>query len=538
MRRPDLFRGLFRDDAAARAVYSESAAIGRVIPRAVAVPADADDVVTLARWSHRAGVPLTARGSGSSMANGAIGEGVIVDLSRLDWIEPADREARSLRCGPGAVRDTVDLAARTASLTFPVDPSSGPFCTVGGMCATNAAGARSVKYGATRAWVRALDCVFADGSRAWVRRGAPAPRQVAGVARFLDEVAPRLAGARLALAHDGVRKESSGYALAAYADGGDLADVLVGSEGTLALIVGVELALAPVLAGTASVFATFGDLVAAARTAADCAALGASAVELLDRTFLDVVGGESSLSLPQASEAALIIEAEGASEVAARRLMSTIADACRAGGATHVVDAPDKASEDALWRVRHAASPILSRLDPNLASMQLVEDGAVRPEHFPAYVRGVREIFARHRLRCVIFGHAGDAHAHVNAMVDVRERDWRPRADAVLADVTSLVSSLGGTIAAEHGDGRLRTPLLARVWSPIATELFAATKRAFDPAGTLNPGIKVPLAGQHPLGDDVKYDPSLPPLAKPAREALDTVTREKGWGRFRLALLE
>jgi FAD/FMN-containing dehydrogenase len=357
------------------------------------------------------------------------------------------------------------------------------------------------------------------------------------VARFLSEVVPRLAGARFALAHDGVRKEASGYALAAFADGGDLVDLLVGSEGTLALIVGVELALNRRQPNTASVFAAFDDLVTAARVAVDCAALGASAVELLDRTFLDVVRGECALTLRPATEAALIIEVEGPSESVARSLMVAIANTCRAEGAAHVVEAPDEASENALWSVRHSASPILNRLDPNLASMQLVEDGAVPPAHFPAYVRGVRKIFARHRIRCVIFGHAGDAHAHVNAMVDVHEGDWRARAEAVLTDVTALVASLGGTIAAEHGDGRLRTPLLARVWSPVATELFAATKRAFDPEGLLNPGVKVAVANQRPVGD-VKYDPALAPLAAPAREALDTVVRERGWGRFRLALLD
>ena len=532
--RPDGFRGIFRDDVAAREVYSESAGIARIVPGAVAVPVDADDVVALVQWSHRAGVPLTARGSGSSMANGAVGEGVVVDLSRMDWIGPVDRAARSVRTGPGALCGAVDAAARGVALTFPVDPSSGAFCTVGGMCATNAAGARSLKYGATRAWVRALDCVFADGSRAWVRRGVGAPGDVAGVARFVDEVAPRLAGARAALVRDGVRKESSGYALAAYADGGELVDVLVGSEGTLALIVGVELALDRVAGSTASVLAIFNDLVLAARAATDCAALGASAVELLDRTFLDIVRGESALTFPPASEAALIVEVESASAAAAGRLMSAIADRCRAGGAVRVDEAPDEASEQVLWSVRHAASPILSRLDPHLASMQLVEDGAVPPRHFPEYVQGVREIFDRHRLRCVIFGHAGDAHAHVNALVDVRERDWRARADAVLAEVTALVARLGGTIAAEHGDGRLRTPLLTCVWRPVATELFAATKRAFDPAGTLNPGIKVPLADQRPV-TDVKYDPVLPSLTAPARAALDAISREKGWARFRLA---
>ena len=168
--------------------------------------------------------------------------------------------------------------------------------------------------------------------------------------------------------------------------------------------------------------------------------------------------------------------------------------------------------------------------------MQLVEDGAVPPARFPDYVRGVRAAFAAQRMQCVIFGHAGDAHAHVNALVDVREADWRGRLAAVLADVTALVARLGGTLSAEHGDGRLRTPLLAQVWSAESMALFAATKSAFDPTGILNPGVKVPLAGQVPISA-IKYDPDAGPIAPEARMALDAVSRSKGWAQHRLGLL-
>src|SRR6476661_3994336 len=214
--RPDDFRGVFRIDAEARAVYSEAAGIARVEPHAVAVPADADDVVALVRWGARERAPLVPRGSGSSMAGGAIGDGVIVDLSRIAWMDPVDRERLSVRCGPGVVRDQLDAAARAVALRFPVDPSSGAFCTVGGMASTNAAGARTLRYGAMRAWVNALDCVFADGSRAWVRRGSPPP-DVTPVKRFLAQ-APALAAAerRAPSRHLGVRKESSGYGIAAW----------------------------------------------------------------------------------------------------------------------------------------------------------------------------------------------------------------------------------------------------------------------------------------------------------------------------------
>jgi FAD/FMN-containing dehydrogenase len=259
---------------------------------------------------------------------------------------------------------------------------------------------------------------------------------------------------------------------------------------------------------------------------------------LLDRTFLDVVRTEAAtLSIPPQAEAVLLIEAEGDTHAAADTLALRLAAACRQARAAHVVSAPDEATAARIWGIRHSASPILSALDPHLASMQLIEDGAVPPDAFPDYVRGVRAALDRHRIQGVIFGHAGDAHAHVNAMIDVREADWRDRAWALVEDVTGLVALLGGTLSAEHGDGRLRTPLMFRVWDARAMALFARVKHAFDPLNILNPGVKVPRAGDDPLAS-VKYDPALPPLPEEARAALDAVVRDKAWAAFRLGLLE
>src|SRR5207237_505702 len=189
-----------------------------------------------------------------------------------------------------------------------------------------------------------------------------------------------------------------------------------------------------------------------------------------------------------------------------------------------------------LWELRHAASPILSRLDPSLRSMQFIEDGAGPPARLAEYVRGVRESLARNGIRGVIFGHAGDAHVHVNPLIDVSASDWRARMARVLDDVTELVAKLGGTLTGEHGDGRLRTPLLDRVWSAAARTHFAMIKQSFDPAGVLNPGVKIPLADQKAI-DIVKYDPALDPMPVAARNALQTVERERAYSRFRLDLL-
>ena len=531
------FRGVYRDDAEACAVYSEAAGIAQQLPRAVAVPADAADVETLVRWAAAVGEPLVPRGSGSSMAGGAIGDGTIVDLTHLAWLDPVSIERRSVRCGPGVLRDTVDTTARAHGLRFPVDPSSGAYCTVGGMASTNSAGAHTLRYGAMRPWVEAIDCVFADGSRAEIRRGAPLP-DVGPVRRFLaiaDELvrAERLAPSR----HAGVRKESSGYGLADYADSGELVDLLVGSEGTLALIVGLELRLAPLLAETASVlgaFDTLEDAVAAAALARDA---GAAACELLDRTFLDVArSGGVAVPVPDLTEAVLLAEVEGetADECAdaARRLET----AFRGARALTVSVALDAETEHAIWTLRHAASPILNRLDPSLRSMQFIEDGCVPPERLADYVRGVRDALDRQAIRGVIFGHAGDAHVHVNPLVNVTEAGWQQRVEALLLEVTALAARLGGTIAGEHGDGRLRAPLLASVWGAATLARFAAVKHAFDPAALLNPGAKLATHGASTL-PRIKYDPSLARLPDAARRALAFVERERAYATDRLSLL-
>jgi FAD/FMN-containing dehydrogenase len=520
-------------------VYSESAGVGRILPTAVAVPADAEDVVTLVRWAATHGIPLTPRGSASSMANGALGAGVIVDLGRLNSSGPVDIANRRVIVGPAVTRDQVERLANEAALTFPVDPSSSAFATIGGMCATNAAGARSVKYGATRAWVHGLDCVFSNGARAWIRRG----QQVQGVVpveRFGAVVASRIrALPTAALLQVGVRKQSSGYGLAEWRESDDILDLLIGSEGTLAIIVGIELALAPLPNARAGLLAGFPDLEGATAAAVRLAAAGASAVELLDRSFLEIAtstGEPLPVQLPRGLEAVLIVEVEATSRGTANLKLRELVGWCEAGGAVHVEIATDPETERQLWKLRHAASPILNRLAPRLQSMQLIEDGAVPPARFAEYVRGVRRALDATRLRGVIFGHAGDAHAHVNALVDVREPDWRVRIEQLVREVTALVASLGGTLAAEHGDGRLRAPLLAKVWPAAILDAFAATKRAFDPKGILNPGVIVPEPGATAL-TDVKYDPDLPPLPQAARDALDLVVREKAWNRHRLDLI-
>lgn len=536
---PPGFRGVFRTDEAARAVYSEAAGIARIVPRAVAVPSNEADVAALVRWARESATPLVPRGSGSSMPGGAIGDGVILDLSRLRDIESVNVAERTIVLQPGVLRSEVNQAVAAHGLRFPVDPSSGAFCTVGGMVSTNAAGSHSLAFGATRPWVRSLRCVFDDGTIALVRRGAEPPRLVPAIERFLSVAHPAIVAAEEIdrARHRGVRKESSGYATFEYARSYDLVDLLVGSEGTLAIIVGVELSLIPAAEATSSVLGVFASLENAVDAAVRARESGAVACELLDRTFLDVARSGGTHDVPADAEAVLLAEVEGPSASRAAAAAREIASLFERTGATTVRVALDEPTETELWELRHAASPILSRLDPSLRSMQFIEDGAVPPERLADYVRGVRESLARNGIRGVIFGHAGDAHVHVNPLIDVSAADWRERVSRVLDEVTSLVSRLGGTLTGEHGDGRLRTPLLARVWSSSARERFTLVKHCFDPAGIFNPGVKVPASGERALGE-IKYDPALEALPAAARTVLARVERERAYARSRLELLD
>ena len=550
--RPPGFRGVWREDTTARAVYAESAGIGRVWPHAIAQPDDEDDVAELLRWAARHDAMVVPRGAGSSMTGAATGPGIVVDLSGLHHVSAADPAWRVVRCGPGATLARVNRSANAAGLRVPIDPSSGAFCTVGGMAATNASGARSLRFGSMRSWITGLDCVFADGSRALLHRAAPRPAGIAALDR-LGASEMQLRRRIASLPRPAVRKNSSGYALHEFAATGDAIDLLAGSEGTLALFVGLEIRLAGLPQSEATLLAAWDDLEACMHGVALAREAGVVACELLDRTFLDFASTASGVGIPAGSEAVLLISLEeGEAEATAARsdlaargraesAISARAGALRSAmlsaGATQAIAATDPESAVALWSVRHAASPTLARLDPALKSLQIIEDGCVPVARLAEYVRGVRAALGRHRIRGVLFGHAGDAHIHGNALVDVREPDWRARLERLFLDVVELTASLDGTLAGEHGDGRLRTPVLDRIWPSPSRELFAEVKRLFDPAGILNAGVKVPLAEQ-PLLGEIKYDPALPPVPSAARRVLDLVAEERAYDRSRLELLD
>jgi FAD/FMN-containing dehydrogenase len=503
---PPGFRGAFHREEARREEAAHHAGILRALPAAVALPADADDVAALVRWAAAGQIPLVPRGAGTGMPGGNVGSGVVVELREgFDAVE-VDPAARTARVLPGATLARLNAAAAPHGLHFPVDPSSAGRAVMGGIVANNSGGAHTVRYGAARPWTEAVEVVLADGTRTVLRRGAPPEEpRLREIAARIDAVVRPHAAALLAR-WPRVRKNSSGYALREYLESGDLLDLVVGSEGTLAVLTGATVRLAPIPPAGGLALLEFTDLAAAGAAVRRILDLDPATCEMIDRTFIDLVraGGEDpGYPLREGLEAILFVEMEGSSpEEVAERLEGL--RAALEGVAERVSLALDPALQARYREVRHAASPLIARMAGERVSMQFIEDGVVPVDRLSDYVRLLRAVLARHGLPAVIFGHAGDGNLHVNPLVDVTRPGWRKEAEAIVHEVAEGVARLGGTMAGEHGDGRLRAPVLETVWGRETVALFRAVKDAFDPLGILNPGVILPLPGQRPL-DFVRY---------------------------------
>jgi FAD/FMN-containing dehydrogenase len=505
-------------DFRVRAAYSEGAGIYRIVPAGVAVPRGVEELQQLVRRAAHTGTPLVPRGAGSGMPGGNVGRGVIVDLSEgFHWTAP-DWPARTLWTGASVTWAEVTAAARPFGLRLPPDPSSGAFATSGGMVATNAAGPRSIRCGSVRRWIDAVEIVEADGTARRVGRGEGTGEKFA-----LSPDQRRLVEARFPK----TRKNSAGYALDHWVETGDELDLLIGSEGTLAFVTAVQWRCEPIPADAAGVALGFGSLEALGEAVPYLVALNPSAVELLDRTLLDVVR-DAGADLPGGLEGLLLVEFERETAAAAR---GVVGDAVRGlrSSTQHVVTAVDRAGLETLWAGRRLASPALARLPATRRSLQVIEDGCVPLARLAAYVAGIRTAAMRRGIPVALFGHAGDGHVHVNALPDVTTAGWREALAGLYADAAELLLQLGGTPSGEHGVGRLRAGLLARFYGPEVMALFRALKHAYDPRSILNPDVILPAADWAPLTDLKVGDDAAPIPDDIARRLRDT-ERSAAWG--------
>ena len=506
-------------DARVRAAYAEGAGIYRILPAAVAIPENLDDVVALVRQARESKLALIPRGAGSGMPGGNVGNGVIMDLSTGFSDLVVDPHSRRARAGASVTWTEVNDAARPYGLRLPPDPSSGAFATSGGMVATNAAGPRTVRYGSVRPWIEALEIVGADGEIRTVKRGARSTEQYTltpDTRHLISERFPK------------TRKNSSGYALNRFVESGDEIDLLVGSEGTLAIVTEVHWRLDPIPPDVAGVALGFADLESMAEAVPYLVSLKPSALELLDESLLQFV--------PEAPKVAclLLVEFERDTAAAAR---GVVGDAVRGlkHAVTHVETAVNRAGLEQLWSVRREASPALARLPPAQRSLQLIEDGCVPLDALGAYVAGLRTAADRRGIPVAIFGHAGDGHVHVNALADTTRDGWRETLRGLFDDATELLLRLRGVPSGEHGVGRLRAGILERFYGPQVMQLFRDVKRAYDPLSIFNPGVIIPATDWSPVAA-LKVGAGAADIPEDIATRLREVERSAAWATPKLEL--
>ncbi|MFE5580266.1 FAD-binding oxidoreductase [Kitasatospora sp. NPDC056531] len=415
-------------------------------PAVVVFPETVEQVQHVLRTATELRVPVVPQGArtGLSGAANAVDGCIVLSLVKLNRILEIDPVNRIAVVEPGVVNAELSRTVEELGLYYPPDPSSWESCTIGGNIGTGAGGLCCVKYGVTGEYVLGLDVVLADG-------------------RLLST------GRRTA-------KGVAGY---------DLTRLLVGSEGTLGVVVRAVLALRPVPAPQLALAAEFPSADAAGAAVCEVMARGLtpSLMELMDAVSVRAVNDLGRMGLPESTQALLLVAFDGPDREAE---LARVAELCREAGATGVVPAEDQAESDLLLAARRLALPAMDRLGTTM-----IDDVAVPRSRLAEMLNGVAAIAERHALTIGVVSHAGDGNTHPIVIFDGSDEEQAVRAQRSFDEIMALGLELGGTITGEHGVGLLKRDWLARELGPVALDLQRQLKAVFDPLGILNPGKMV-----------------------------------------------
>lgn len=419
------------------------------LPDAVALPRTREEVAALVRACREHRVPIVARGAGTSSTGAVLptAGGVVVSFERMNRIVDIRAGDRYAVVEPGVLNGDLQRALTPHGLFWPPDPASADLCTVGGNLACNAGGPHTVKYGATRDNVLGLTAVTGSGE----------------------------------LIHCGsaTTKDATGY---------DLTHLIVGSEGTLALIVEATLKLSPLPPHRASLRALYSDVASAAAAVSRIMAQPTtpSMLEFMDAACIRLAREVGGADIPDAG-ALLMIEADGDAATLPHAI-AVLEQAARGHGLLSIDSAPDEIASEKLWAARKALSPALRSIAPG----KINEDVVVPVSRIPELVDGIQALSREFDLPIVAFGHAGNGNLHANILFDPNDPSQDARAQAALPRLFALTLSLGGTLSGEHGIGVAKRDFMAHAFNPATLAAMGAVKAAFDPNGILNPGKVLP----------------------------------------------
>lgn len=437
-------------DPSERLAYAYDNSRRQALPDAVALPTSTDQVVALVKACRAHRVPVVPRGRGTNTTGAAVpvAGGVVVSFERMDRILQVRPGDRCAVVEPGVLNGDLQAALAPHGLFWPPDPTSAAFSSVGGNLACNAGGPRAVKYGASRDNVLALTAVTGTGE----------------------------------VIHCGTEttKGATGY---------DLQRLLVGSEGTLALIVQASLRLVPAPTARRALRAIYRDVSSAALAVARLMAqpVTPSMLEFMDGQAVRLAREVGGADLPPDAGALLMIEADG-EEAMLSHDIEALKRAAAGEGLLALDDAADEAARQRLWAARKALSPALRTLAPG----KINEDVVVPVSRIPELVGGVRELAIACALPIVCFGHAGNGNLHVNLMFDPADELQAAQASAAMSQVFALAIRLGGTLSGEHGIGMAKRDFMTEAVDPATLTLMRQIKSVFDPDGILNPGKLLP----------------------------------------------
>jgi FAD/FMN-containing dehydrogenase/Fe-S oxidoreductase len=503
-----------KDDRSAKTAYAVDASMYRVEPQAIALVESEDDIQKVMIYAVGHGIPLTARAAGTNLTGSAIGSGIILDVSRLHRILEVDREARRARVQPGIVLADLNKQLARQGLMFGPDPSSGDMCKLGGMVANNSAGPHTLRYGAVKDNVQSLRVCLQSGE--WVDARNYAVDDPA-LTRVLSSHAALQDTWSLVQEHAGlldqkrpaVSKNSCGYNLFGLAEGlsqgrFDLPKLFVGSEGTLGIFSEATINLVEKPRASLTAMIHFKRLEDVGDAVPKLLELAPSALEVMDANTLDLIG-RSKHGIPADAAATLLAELDADSlAVDLEEQAERMAAICRRYPlASGIVIAYDADQRDQLWKARKALYPTLYRFDPHKKPINFVDDVVVAAGRISELIRYLEEFFGDQRVPVAIFGHIGNGNAHIVPLLDVNdERDFDKMVQGYHEIHRTVLDHFGGSICGEHGDGRVRAEYVPAMFGREVYDLFVRVKRNFDPAGVLNPGVKI---SDRPFTEHIDY---------------------------------
>lgn len=497
----------------ARRYFATDTSILTLTPAIVVYPHNENDVRKTARFTWQLAergriIPMTARGAGTDQSGAAIGSGVVIVFpAHMNKILELDPKTGVVAVQPGLNYGKLQQTLQTHGRFLPPFPASIEYCTLGGAIGNNAAGEKSVKYGATREYVKSLRVVLANGEVIETRRiskrdlskkmgqGGMEGEIYRKLDTLLEDNKNIVERTKLS-----VTKNSAGYDLNSlkHKDGSiDLTPLFVGSQGTLGIVTEAVFDTEPYNPASTLIVASFDDIDRAAKAVLDLRKLSdmPSAIEMVDGNLLSFIDEHNPNQLKGTLEKPfhkimLLIEFDNFNARSQKRMAKKTKKIVEDyGGSCQIETDPEQ--QDQLWRIRHSAASVIAHTDNNSKALPLIEDGIVPVEKFVEYLNGIYTIYEKYNLVVAVWGHAGDANLHIQPFLDLSQLGERQKLFKLMDEYNQLVISLGGSITAEHGDGRIRAPYLKQLYGEEVYELFRAVKKIFDPYNTLNPGVKI-----------------------------------------------